>query len=127
MSQLKLQRVRLSVEADSRLRMLKARTGLTPNILCRLGFCLSLAEPGDPVSDSSEASQREINRYTLLGEYDKLFVALFVQRHPESAADPNIAERLFVQHVHRGVTMLANRVKTVGSLAELVSAPPRAE
>jgi DNA sulfur modification protein DndE len=102
--------------------MLKARTGLTPNILCRLGFCLSLAEPGEPISDSSELSPREINRYTLLGEYDKLFVALFVHRHPEAAADPNVSERLFVQHVHRGVTMLANRVKTIGSLAELASA-----
>src|SRR5688572_21083503 len=119
MSQLKLQRIRFSVEADNRLRMLKARTGLTPNILCRLGVCLSLAEPGEPVTDSSELSQREINRYTLLGEYDKLFVALFLQRHPEAADDIETAEKLFVLHVHRGVTMLANRVKSVGSLAEL--------
>jgi DNA sulfur modification protein DndE len=120
MSQLKLQRIRFSVEADNRLRMLKARTGLTPNLLCRLGVCLSLSEPGEPVSDSSEMSQREINRYTLLGEYDKLFVALFIHRHPEAADDPDAAERLFVQHVHRGVTMLANRVKSVGSLTEIM-------
>src|ERR1700692_2234962 len=57
---LKLQRVRFSTEADNRLKMLKARTGLTPNIICRLGLCLSLDEPGQPRSDSSEPSQREI-------------------------------------------------------------------
>ena len=121
MPQLKLQRIRFSVEADNRLRMLKARTGLTPNILCRLGVCLSMAEPGDPVSDSSEMSQREINRYTLLGEHDKLFVLLFFQRHPEAVNDVENAELLFVRHVHRGVTMLANRLKSVGSLAELAA------
>jgi len=121
MSQLKLQRIRFSVEADNRLRMLKARTGLTPNLLCRLGVCLSLSEPGDPVNDSSEMSPREINRYTLLGEYDKLFVALFMLRHPEAGADHQLAETLFVQHVHRGITMLANRVKTLASLTELAA------
>lgn len=126
MSQLKLQRIRFSVEADNRLRMLKARTGLTPNILCRLGLCLSLGEVGAPVDDSSEMSQREINRYTLLGEYDKLFVALFAQRHPEAAEDKELAEKLFVQHVHRGITMLASRVKQIGSLAELVPTPAAA-
>jgi DNA sulfur modification protein DndE len=121
MSQLKLQRIRFSVEADNRLRMLKARTGLTPNLLCRLGVCLSLNEPGEPVNDSSEMSPREINRYTLLGEYDKLFVALFMLRHPEAGTDHELAERLFVQHVHRGITMLANRIKTLASLTELVA------
>jgi DNA sulfur modification protein DndE len=119
MSQLKLQRIRFSVEADNRLRMLKARTGLTPNLLCRLGVCLSFGEPGEPVNDASEMSPREINRYTLLGEYDKLFVALFLLRHPEAGSDAALGERLFVQHVHRGITMLANRVKTIASVAEL--------
>src|SRR5687767_13678208 len=80
---MKIQRVRFSTEADNRLRMLKARTGLTPNIICRLGLCISLEEPGEPRSYSYGLSQREINRYTLHGEYDQLFVALLRTRHPE--------------------------------------------
>ena len=56
-------------------------TGVTPNLLCRLGFCLSLEEPGVPSEDRyPEDSDHEINRYTLLGEYDALFVALLRQR-----------------------------------------------
>lgn len=43
-----LNRIYVGEEIDLRLRNLKARTGLTPNLLCRLGFCLSLAEPGVP-------------------------------------------------------------------------------
>lgn len=119
MPTLKVQRVRFSTEADSRLRMLKARTGLTPNIICRLGLCLSLDEPGLPRSDSSEPSQREINRYTLLGEYDLLFVTLLSVRHTEAANDPEELSRLFVEHLHRGITLLANRLKAPASIAEL--------
>lgn len=116
---LKLQRVRFSTEADNRLRMLKARTGLTPNIICRLGLCVSLDEPGQPRSDSSEPSQREINRYTLLGEYDLLFVTLLSVRHAEVAEDPDELARLFVEHLHRGITLLANRLKAPASIALL--------
>lgn len=119
MPTLKVQRVRFSAEADGRLRMLKARTGLTPNIICRLGLCLSLDEPGLPRSDSSEPSQREINRYTLLGEYDLLFVTLLSVRHAEAANDPEELSRLFVEHLHRGITLLANRLKAPASIAEL--------
>src|SRR5512138_3715318 len=110
MSQLALQRIRFSVKEDQRLRMLKARTGLTPNLLCRLAFCLSLDEPGLPQSDASELSEREINRYTLLGEFDQLFVSLLVACHPDAADDADDElTRLFVAHVHRGLTLLVNR------------------
>lgn len=120
MAILKLQRVKFSTEADNRLRMLKARTGLDNNIICRLGLCLSLEEPGEPRSDSSGASQREINRYTLLGEYDPLFVALLNARHPTVGDDDTEGlERLFLEHLHRGIALLANRLKAPASLAEL--------
>lgn len=117
MANLKIQRVRFSTEADNRLRMLKGRTGLTPNIICRLGVCLSIEEPGDPKSDASELSQREINRYTLLGEYDPLFVTLLSNRHPDVKDDAELG-RLFVEHLHRGIALLANRLKSPASLAE---------
>ena len=117
---LKLQRVKFSREADNRLRMLKARTGLDNNIICRLGFCLSLEEPGEPRTDSSGPSLREINRYILLGEYDPLFVALLTARHPAITNDAEELARLFIEHLHRGITLLANRLKGPASLAELV-------
>ena len=122
MPQLRLQRVRFSVEADTRLKMLKARTGITPNILCRLGFCLSLAEPGAPVSDASDLSTREINRYTLLGEYDRLLASLLQLRHPDVRGDGEDLDALFIQHLHRGIALLFNRVKSPASLVEVATA-----
>lgn len=116
---LRLQRVRFSREADSRLRVLKARTGLDNNVICRLGLCLSLEEPGPPRSDSSGPSLREINRYILLGEYDSLFVALLRTRHPEYSDDAEALARLLVEHLHRGIALLVNRLKSPASLAAL--------
>lgn len=120
MSVMKIQRVRFSKEADNRLRMLKGRTGLTRNLICRLGLCISLDESGEPRSDSSGPSKFEIDRYTLLGEYDQLFVALLKTRHPEVSADSDEIARLFVEHLHRGITLLANRLKSPASIAEIV-------
>lgn len=117
---LQLQRVRFSTEADNRLRMLKGRTGLDNNIICRLGLCLSFEEAGEPRSDSSDMSAREINRYVLLGEYDPLFVALLRTRHPEHCHDADALAAIFVRHLHRGISLLANRVKGPSSLGDLV-------
>ena len=102
--------------------MLKGKTGITPNILCRLGLCLSLGEEGNPVSDDSALSDREINRYTLLGEYDRLFVSLLRRRHSEVALDGKQLTDLFVQHIHRGITLLWNRVRSPAMILDLVPA-----
>jgi DNA sulfur modification protein DndE len=87
--QLTLKRVRFSKEADSWLKVVKSRTGITPNLLCRLAFCLSLNERGTPDPNKyPEDSEREINRYTLLGEFDAAFVALLRQRsHDDRLGD----------------------------------------
>lgn len=68
---MKLTKLRLTKEASSRLRFIAGKTGLTPNLLCRIGFCMSLDEPGVPTPDCPE-EEREFNRYTLLGEFDPL-------------------------------------------------------
>lgn len=102
--------------------MMKARTGLTPNILCRLALALSLDEPGLPrLVDSEEKSKREINRYTLLGEYETVFIALAKTRLHQDEVDPAQADNYFVAHIHRGVSLLPNRVKTIADVATLIS------
>ena len=125
---LSLRRLRFCQEADNWLRVLKSRTGVTPNVLCRIGFALSLDEPGLPNPDAySEDSGREINRYTLLGEYDATYVALLRQRVSEDggagAVDGNDEQDLDAQfraHMNRGVMLLAARVKSLPDLlAEL--------
>lgn len=128
MSTLSLRRLGFCQEADNWLRVLKSRTGVTPNVLCRIGYCLSLDEPGIPNPDKyREDSEREINRYTLLGEHDGTYVALLRQRLcDDGIADDTALDDHFRAHVNRGVILLAARVKALpGLLATL--ARPRAD
>lgn len=77
---MKLSRVRFSHDATIKLRTLKLRTGLTPNILARLGFMLSLQDPSIPSADAFPDDGMEINRYTLTGDYDLAFCSLLKHR-----------------------------------------------
>lgn len=119
---MKLTRLRVCKEVDQRLSHLKSKTGLTPNLLCRIGFCLSLNDPTIPnVADYPPDSERELNRYTLTGEWDLLFVALLRERIAQDDPDQTIPpEDHFRAHVNRGVLLLFHRVKSLGDLDRLV-------
>jgi DNA sulfur modification protein DndE len=114
-------RIYVSVETDQRLRMLKARTSLAPNILCRMGFCLSLNEQGVPDPALFGTTQaREFNRYTLTGPWDELFFALLRERLAADALDQSLEEEQFRAHVSRGVLLLTQRLKTIADLGIMV-------
>jgi DNA sulfur modification protein DndE len=120
---MKMTRLRVCKEADQRLIHLKARTGINPNLLCRMGFCLSLNDPTvpDPEAYPSD-SEREINRFTLLGEWDEYFVALLRERcaHDGLPLEDAVLEAQFRAHVNRGVLTLFGRVKHLGDIARLI-------
>ena len=100
--------------------MLKGRTGLTPNILCRIAFCLSLKELG--ITETSKDSQgQEFNRYTLTGEWDSFYIALLKLRmiNDDYNAEYELLKS-FKEHIERGVIILYNRVKEFSDLANLI-------
>lgn len=117
-----LTRLRVCQEVDQRLRELKGRTGLTPNLICRMGFCLSLNDPRvpDPTAYPPD-SNRELNRYTLTGEWDPLFVALLRERcaHDNLNLEEDLEDQ-FSAHVNRGVLMLYQRVKSLADLDRVI-------
>lgn len=119
-----LNRITVNEKIDQRLRLLKSRTGLTPNLLCRIGFCLSLAEPGIPdPSLYADGQAREFNRYTLTGQWDLLFFALLRERMLQDGLDPGQdLEIQFKAHLNRGVNLLYQRLKGLEDLAGLVAA-----
>jgi len=115
-------RIYVSDEVDQRLRLLKTRTGLTPNLLCRLGFCLSLTEHIIPDPQLyAEGQAREFNRYTLTGQWDTFFFALLRERLVQDGLNPETdLEAYFKAHLSRGVMMLYQRLKNLEDLADLV-------
>ncbi len=117
---MKLTKLRLTKDVSNRLRFLAGRTGVTPTLLCRLGVCLSLAEPSLPNPYDYPEEEREFNRYTLLGEYDSLFVALLRQRCHQDGVELSQLSDYFRAHINRGVLLLQRRVKSIADLAQLV-------
>ena len=118
---MELNKIKISKDATQKLRLLKARTGLTPNILCRIGFCLSLNEPGTPDSNKQPEDGMEFNRYTLTGQYDILFLSLLKERCTQERffEDYDLKEQ-FLAHLNRGVFLLSNRIKQLSDLNKLI-------
>ncbi len=117
---MKLNKVILSTEASERLKHLKARTGLTPNIISRIGFCLSLSEPAIPDPSLYPEEDREFNRYTLLGEWDDFYVALLKQRlMQDGILSEDQLENQFRAHLHRGILSMGRIVKGLPDLLRL--------
>lgn len=116
---MKLNKIVLSTEASDCLKQLKGRTGLTPNILSRFGYCLSLEEPAIPDPSLYPEEDREFNRYTLLGEWDELYVALLRQRMCKDGIPEDHIDGQFRAHLHRGVIALSRLVKSLADVARL--------
>ena len=123
---MKLNRLRVCEEVSSRLSQLKGRTGITPNILCRIGFCYSLDDATIPDPDDYPPdSEREIDRHTLTGQWDRLFVALLKERCRQDnlPLDDEALAAQFRAHVNRGVLLLFKRVRSLNELDLLVPQP----
>jgi DNA sulfur modification protein DndE len=120
---LSFNRIRLSKDASMHLRTLKMRTGLNPNILSRLAFCVSLGESGIPDSRLYDEEGLEFNRYTLTGEWDVFFISLLKERMVADGLDPTQdLVPYFKAHLNRGVMSLHTRVKGLADLVELIPA-----
>ena len=124
--------IKFEYTTSAYLKALKASTGITPNLLCRIAFCLSVEDPAplDPATFQKTDSDRIIERPVLLGIYDPLFTAMMKQRlYEDGFEDPGDEDLLAVHfraHVHRGIHLLFKRVKNPADLARLVPRSPAA-
>jgi len=118
---IKFNRLRISNDATAKLKVLKTRTGLTPNILCRLALCFSLENEKPNNLIPMDENGQEFNKHTLLGEDDAHYVSLVKQRCLEDGLDP---EKEFLNqmrlHINHGVTILSGRIKSIGEVTNLL-------
>lgn len=118
---MQLNRIHISEDSRNKLRILKGRTGLLPNVLSRIGLMLSLSEPHEPELDADSSDGSEFNRFTLMGEWDPLIVALLEERGIENGMceDNDTLVKYFRAHLNRGVRLLYGRVRRLGDFANL--------
>ena len=117
-------KLKISSDATSKLRSIRQRTGITPNLLCRMAIMISLeAGPlgGAAIPDEDGS---EFNAYTLTGEYGALIAALLRWVEEGQTGEVELPNDVLLDrlrgHIHRGVGTLAVRAKSPTDLLRLV-------
>ena len=114
-------RIILSGRSKGILAGLKAKTGLTANILGRFAICLSLKDKSMPNPDEFDEGGQEINSSVLFGEQEQMFLALMLERLHRDKLDPEIyLHKMMRAHINRGVIALGPRLHDLSNFYELV-------
>ncbi len=121
LNEFQFKRIKLSEKATMRCRIFKSRTGLTPNIACRLALAISISESNKPdLNLYTDDSGQEITRYTLLGDHEASLLALFALWCREHKITNAEYYAYLMAHINRGVEFLVNRVKGIEDLTNLI-------
>lgn len=114
-------KLKISSEATSKLRTLKQRTGLTPNLLCRMALMYSLEEGALDNTPLPNEDGSEFNAYTLTGENTNIFISLvyLVENKPDHTLNNKELLDKIRSHIDRGVSSLFIRIKTSSDLISL--------
>lgn len=108
-------RLRISKAATDNLKMLKSRTGLTPNLICRMALLLSLEEgPSAGERGAVHELGSEFNAPTLFGEFAFLFEAMLRQVHGQ--LDSKDCTLAIIGHIDNGL----ERLRKSRSLTDLM-------
>lgn len=97
-------RLRISANATETLKLLKARTGVTPNIVCRMALLISLEKGADGGQAVVDQSGSEFNAVTLFGEFASLLDALLIQVHGPITTKEKVDK--IVAHIDDGLGTL---------------------
>ncbi len=121
---MRFNKIILDKRISQKLSILKGRTGLTPNVLCRFGLILSLKDPTVPDPKWYKQDGQELMRHVLLGDLDTVLICLFNQRAYKDGfnlQDEKLLRELFRAHVNRGAELLYNRIKRLEDFMSLIT------
>jgi len=118
---LKFSRVITSTRVQKNLGILRIKTGLTPNIFLRFGFCMSLKDPSIPNPDEHNQEGSELAPAVLFGEHEPIYLALMLNRLKKDKLDPEIyLHKMTRAHLNRGAIALWPRINDLSDFYELV-------
>jgi len=112
-------RIKLSKKATDKLRFLKTKTGLTPNILSRIAIMLAIKE-GSNLSNAGVGNMdggQELNDTTLFGEHIAIYDVLINQYIYDKQLTLNITETI-VAMIEIGVHKMGH-IRKVEELCDL--------
>lgn len=122
---MRFNKLKISADATSKLRYMRNKTQVTPNLLCRMAIMLSLEE-GPVATPAPDEQGQEFNAYTLTGEYNGLIAAMLRLVEEDEGGSGKLANDELIDrlraHIHRGVGTLAVRAKSTADLGRLAIA-----
>ena len=108
-------RITLSKACADTLKLLKSRTGVTPNIVCRMAILMSLEDGASGGLRDCDQGGTTLNAPTLFGDHSLLFECLLREVHGE--LDPKDCGSIIVSHIETGLDQL-RKSKSVLDLVE---------
>lgn len=123
-----IETIRLSEKGKTQLSNLKRKTGIQNwNVLCRWGFCLSLAEKSVPPEETIPSdSSVEMTWKTFTGGREEVYwgLLLFRARRDGIPLEREALGKYFRLHLHRGISYLngSPSLRTIDNLARLALA-----
>ena len=106
-------RIRIDKQTSEHLKMIEGRTGVTPNILCRIAFIKSLAGGTDFSKSNINLDGLDFNLATLFGDSSRLYNALLENKY--RITDPKHAEMILAMHIQDGIKSMRG-IKTLTDL-----------
>lgn len=114
-------RIKISEDATKMLATIKTRTGLTPNILCRVALSYSLNKNKVSTLIPIKENGQEFVRFVLLGEFEAVYIALVKEKCLELKLDPEKDFlKVFKNYLNEGIITLYARVKGLEDLVNLI-------
>lgn len=107
-------RMRISKSSADTLKLIKGRTGVTPNLVCRIALLMSLEDGSRGGSKQCDQDGNEFNSPTLFGEHGLLFECLIREVH--GPLDPKQCAATIASHIEVGL----DRLRKAKSLLELI-------
>jgi DNA sulfur modification protein DndE len=122
----KLDNIRISENAKTKLIRLKARTGIQNwNIICRWAFAVSIADKNKITAHKQSGwSNVEMSWRTFGGIYEDVYWALLVKSANDADAGTELSDLVHHLHLHleRGLATLELRVKKLEDFRTLAAA-----
>ncbi|SBS27234.1 hypothetical protein MSP8887_00581 [Marinomonas spartinae] len=108
------QKMKISDRAFTSLRRLQNNTGLTVNIGARLAFFSSIERGHTWKGEEIELKQRELDKYTWLGDHVNLVEMLLKQKYPN--LDEKNYYKAWASHIDDGSMEIENKQNLIDIL-----------
>jgi len=118
---LKFSNIITSTKSQALLGRLKAKTGLTPNLLARFAICLSIKENSIPNPSEYDKDGSVLEPSVLFGEYEQIYHGLMRNRLKNDNLDESELTDMTRSHLNRGVITLNSRIDNLGDFYDLIN------